>query len=257
METTADILNAFQAITLQEIDKAKLMDRTDTKFVFSIKDLYKVLNEIKENYKILEIKERRILTYRTLYYDTKDLRLYKTHHTGKLNRFKIRHRTYADSGASYLEVKFRNNKGRVIKERIKKQDVPLQLDSEAFGFIRTKAQLKSEVFFPSVAVNYKRITLVNNETAERVTIDTGLEFVKSDHTEKVNGLVIAEVKQNKKTASVFFDAMKKLRIRKISMSKYCMGVALTNRSVKKNNFKTNLISINKIVYAGNNLIASR
>ncbi|MBK7667231.1 MAG: VTC domain-containing protein [Sphingobacteriaceae bacterium] len=119
MKSVADILNSFESITLAEMDKAKLMDRTDTKFTFSEENLKKVLTEVKSDYKILEIENCRMSTYQTLYYDTSDLSLYLKHHNGKLNRYKIRHRTYVESKLGFLEVKFKNNKGRTIKVRIK------------------------------------------------------------------------------------------------------------------------------------------
>lgn len=238
------------------MDKAKLMNRTDTKFTFSLNDLMKVLEEVKSSYRILEIENCRVSTYQTLYYDTADLSLYLKHHAGKLNRYKVRHRTYVESKSGYLEVKFKNNKGRTIKERIKKQDVPEQWGEDTSEFLSKKTPFNPDVLVPNIWVNYKRITLVNNENAERVTIDTELEFVNKDFTEKMTNLVIAEVKQYKKTSSVFLEAMKKFRIREGSISKYCLGVAVTNKNVKKNNFKEKLISLNNIIYAGNHITAS-
>ena len=64
------------------------------------------------HYKCVEIENKRVSQYQTLYYDTKDMKLYNEHHNGHLNRYKIRHRTYVDSNLSFLEVKFKNNKGR-------------------------------------------------------------------------------------------------------------------------------------------------
>lgn len=252
-----DILSGFTAISLKEMDKAKLMDRTDTKFTFSSKDLIKVLNEVKGDYKVLEIENCRRSTYQTLYYDTADLSLYLKHHAGKLNRYKIRHRTYVESKLGFLEVKFKNNKGRTIKERIKKHGAPQKWDQDATEFISTKTPFDPELLVPNIRVNYKRITLVNNENAERVTIDTDLEFEGKDFKEEMKNLVIAEVKQRKRTGSPFLEAMRKFRIREGSISKYCMGVAVTNKSVKKNNFKTKLNLLNHIIYAVNNSTAGR
>ena len=238
------------------MDKAKLMDRTDTKFTFSLDNLLKVLEEVKDNYKVLEIENCRMSTYQTLYYDTADLSLYLKHHAGKLNRYKIRHRTYVESKLGFLEVKFKNNKGRTIKERIKKQDVPKEWELDTSEFLSKKTPFNPEMLVPNIWVNYKRITLVNNENAERVTIDTNLEFVSKNFTEQMTNLVIAEVKQDKKAASYFIGIMKKLRIREGSISKYCMGVAVTNKTIKKNNFKQKLLSLNHILYAGNHITAN-
>ena len=256
MKRIADILNSFESITLKEMDKAKLMDRTDTKFTFSSDNLLKVLEEVKGNYKVLEIENCRMSTYQTLYYDTSDLSLYLKHHNGKLNRYKIRHRTYVESKIGFLEIKFKNNKGRTIKERIKKADVPTQWSEDTSDFILSKTPFSPETLVPNIWVNYKRITLVNNANAERVTIDTDLEFINKNFTKKMDNLVIAEVKQDKRAGSAFLEAMRKFRIREGSMSKYCLGVALTNEQVKKNNFKEKITSLNHIIYAGHHTSAN-
>ncbi len=256
MKSVADILNSFESITLAEMDKAKLMDRTDTKFTFSEENLKKVLSEVKSDYKILEIENCRMSTYQTLYYDTSDLSLYLKHHNGKLNRYKIRHRTYVESKLGFLEVKFKNNKGRTIKVRIKKQEVPKAWAEDTSEFLSAKTPFNPEALVPNIWINYKRITLVNNANAERVTIDTELEFINKDFKKKMDNLVIAEVKQEKRAGSAFLAAMKKFRIREGSISKYCLGVALTNKEVKKNNFKEKISSLNHIIYAGNHITAN-
>lgn len=256
MKTLNNILKEFEPITLSEMDKSKLMDRTDTKFTFSKENLADVLNEVKGDYKVLEIEKHRLSTYQTLYYDTADLSLYIKHHNGKLNRYKVRHRTYVESKLGFLEVKFKNNKGRTIKKRIQKLEVPKQWAEDTSEFITKRTPFMPETLVPNIWVNYKRITLVNNANAERVTIDTDLEFVNKGFTEKMHNLVIAEVKQEKRSGSAFLLAMKKFKIREGSISKYCMGVALTNKSVKMNNFKEKLLLLKHIIYAGNNITAN-
>ena len=238
------------------MDKARLMNRTDTKFTFTQSELITMLEEVEDKYKVLDIENHRMSTYRTLYYDTKDFNLYTNHHNGKLNRYKVRHRTYVESNIGFLEVKFKNNKGRTIKDRIKKADVPQQWCEESNGFLAKKTPFDPKGLIPVVWVNYKRITLVNNANAERVTIDTDLEFVNEGVTRKMQGLVIAEVKQDKKSKSDFLGLMKKYHIRCGSVSKYCMAIAMTEPSVKKNNFKEKLSSLKHIIYAGCNTSAN-
>src|ERR1700749_1249511 len=106
------------------MDRVKLMNRTDTKFTFTSAQLEMVLSEVLENYFILEVDGKRISRYRTLYYDTFNYNLYTKHHNGELNGYKIRHRTYVESEIGFLEIKFKNNKGRTIKDRIRQNDVP-------------------------------------------------------------------------------------------------------------------------------------
>lgn len=242
-----NILSAYQPITLEEMDGVKLMDRTDTKYTFHISRLEQILGMVINTYKVLEINNRRVSDYKTLYYDTTDLELYYKHHSGKLNRYKVRHRTYVDSNLGYLEVKFKNNKGRTLKERIKKKDVLFEWPEDAQAFLSKKTPYLPSTLIPNLWVNYSRITLVNRVSKERLTIDLNLEFKKGDVLKQLPQMVIAEVKQERSQSSPFIDVMKKLHIREGSISKYCMAVAYTDPTVKVNQFKPKLLNIQKIL----------
>lgn len=247
MTEIENILKQFSPVSLKEMDGVKLMNRTDTKFTFKLDLLPQLLNEIKPFYKCLNIESNVISNYQTLYYDTNNLMLYNKHHNGELNRFKIRHRTYVDSNLGFLEVKFKNNKGRTIKERIKENTPLTEFNEKAYAFLQTELPFNPNILKPIIWVNYSRITLVNNLSAERVTIDINLEFKKNDQSLQLSNLVIAEVKQDKKQPSQFRDAMKKMRIREGSISKYCFAVAFMYSNVKKNNFKEKLLSLKHII----------
>jgi hypothetical protein len=222
------------------MEGVKLMNRTDTKFIFNINNFDAIMSELMEHYKVLEVEGQRISRYETLYYDTEKYSLYNEHHKGKLNRYKIRHRTYVESKIGFLEVKFKNNKGRTIKTRISKHTVPLAWEGESENFLSSALPFSPQSLVPVIWINYSRLTLVNKHSPERLTIDLGLEFVKDQKTQKLNKLVIAEVKQEKRQASPFMNVMKKYHIREGSISKYCMGIAFTVDNVKKNNFKSKL-----------------
>lgn len=244
MEAALQILDQFEPITLKEMDNVKLMNRTDTKFVFTTKQFAEILPEINKYYRILEIEGKKLCRYETLYYDTGSLDLYKQHHKGKLNRYKIRHRTYVESNIGFLEVKFKNNKGRTIKTRISQHEVPYNWEQgECMNFLSKTLPFQPEVLQPVIWINYNRYTLVNKNGGERLTIDLNLEFVKDDSKQIFDKLVIAEVKQDKRKASPFMSVMKKFHIREGSISKYCMGIAFIYDGIKKNNFKSKLITI--------------
>lgn len=256
MESVQNILMHFEPTSLKEMDTVKLMDRTDTKFTFTENELEKVLLMVKDDYKVLEVEGKRQSAYKTLYYDTDNLKMYLNHHNGHLNRYKIRHRTYVDSDTGYLEVKFKNNKGRTIKERIKKKLTPMNWEKDTGDFLLAKTPFSPEVLKPTLWVNYKRITLVSKNNTERVTIDVDLEFINEGLTQNLNSLVIAEVKLDKKSPSVFLSKMKELHIREGSISKYCMGIALTKPYAKKNNFKEKLQSLKNILHGSRLNIAN-
>jgi hypothetical protein len=197
--------------------------------------LPQILNDCKEHYRVVEINGQRYSSYETLYYDTEDYRLYNQHHSGKLNRYKVRKRTYVESNLSFLEVKFKDNKGRTTKDRVKLKTNTI--DGNAIEFLEKETPLKAKDLKPSVNITYSRITLVHKGLSERITIDVNLTVSKDAHSRKFHNLVIAEVKQNKSSNSEFTHLMREFRIKEGSMSKYCIGVSNLVEEVKKNNFK--------------------
>lgn len=247
MNIINNILNQFTPITLKEMDNSvKLMDRTDTKYTFHISELSEVLESTQDYYKVLDIETHRISRYKTLYYDTAEFSLYNKHHSGKLNRYKIRHRTYIESKLGFLEVKFKNNKGRTIKTRIKEFELPDLNEGTSSQFLQKTLPFNPNSLVPKIWINYSRITLVNKTSAERVTIDVNLEFQADDKIKNLNHLVIAEVKQDSKISSPFVSVMRERKIREGSISKYCFGIASTFDGIKKNNFKEKLLNLEKI-----------
>lgn len=248
MSEINDILNGFEAITLSEMDSVKLMDRTDTKFVFNSAELPSILSELTTDYKVLEINSVRISKYESLYFDTPNFDLYHKHQTGKLNRYKIRFRRYVESNLNFFEVKFKNNKGRTIKNRVKQEEVFRTIQNQAKELLNDKTNLLSENLEPKIWVNYSRITLVNKNSPERVTIDLNLHFVKDEQVKHIANLVVAEVKQDKSSTSPFIKLMRKSHVREGSISKYCFGIITFFDKIKHNNFKPKLIPIKKITH---------
>lgn len=240
-------LDSFKVIGLKDMERVKLMNRVDSKYTFSVGQLPSIILQLEPYYYVVEIANKKWSTYETLYYDTSDYKLYHKHQNGALNRYKIRHRTYVDSQLGFLEVKFKNNKGRTNKERIKASVVPYSWDENQFGFLEEELNFDPQTLQPVLWINYKRLTLVNKISAERVTIDVSMEFIKDGVSQVLNNLVIAEVKQEKKQNSPFVKVMKALRLREGSISKYCMGVCCTHTDIKRNNFKEKLINLKHLV----------
>lgn len=228
------------------MEGVKLMNRIDTKYVFEIRLLPLVLDTLRKYYKVVEVEGKRICKYETQYFDTTNFELYCLHHAGKLNRYKIRHRNYRDTGTGFLEIKFKNNKGRTIKTRTKCKESPAEWTSEQFKFLSDNQPYAPARLKPSLRIDYKRITLVSKASKERVTIDVELSFKTADANKGFERIAIAEVKQDSRASSAFVSAMKEHRIREGSISKYCMGIAETISAVKKNNFKQKLRNITKL-----------
>lgn len=241
-----NILSTFEPISLSEMESVALMNRTDTKFVFRFDQLAEFLKEISGDYRILDINGIRASKYETLYFDTPDFKMYMAHHRRKPSRYKIRHRIYVDSNLHFFEIKFKNNKGRTIKSRIKRKETDLIIEGKAEQFLNEKTNFSAPNLFPKLWSNCSRITLVNRFSKERLTLDIDLQFKNDFHEKNLSNVVIAEVKQEKLSPSPFIKLMKKNGVRSGSISKYCFGVVFLYDQIKKNNFKPNLQIINKI-----------
>ena len=66
-EAVKAMLDTFETITLEEMDRVKLMDRTDQKFNFNIAQLPELLNEVRDTYRVLEVAGTKMSHYETLY----------------------------------------------------------------------------------------------------------------------------------------------------------------------------------------------
>lgn len=229
------------------MESEMLMDRTDMKYMFRYEQLPQVLALLKDDYKVLNVLNNRISKYESLYFDTERFDLYYNHHRGRHSRFKIRFRSYVESNLHFFEIKFKNRKGRTVKDRIVQGRVRDVITLNAEEFLHEKTPLTAAHLEPKFWVNYSRITLVNKKDQERVTIDVNINFKKDENDADliIDGLVIAEVKQDKAFISPFIKVMKRYMIRRGSLSKYCYGVTLLFKE-KYNNFKPGIILLNKI-----------
>ena len=110
-----NLLERFDPISLDRLDSVKLMNRVDTKYVVTPKQLEAVLERSSLTHCVLEIGGRRQMPYDSVYFDTADSEMYIRHHDRRLVRRKVRTRMYVDSGDTFLEIKLKNNHGRTKK----------------------------------------------------------------------------------------------------------------------------------------------
>ena len=248
MTSTLPILNSFDPISLSEMDSVKLLDRMDTKYMFNLDHLEYILEQLSSEYMVLTINGERFSHYETRYFDTSDMEMYLQHHNGKLNRQKVRFRSYLDSGCIFFEIKLKTNKGRTIKDRIKKEIFDFSIDGKSELMLKKFTNYDPAMLNEAIQINYTRITLVRKNMSERVTIDFGLKFQLNDKEKCLPTLVIAEVKQDSTARSPFISLMQTNYIPAQSLSKYCLGIASMNPNVKSNNFKRKLINIKKLCH---------
>lgn len=254
MNMIADTLNHFNTTTLESLDVIKLLKRYDTKFLFCRDKLPAVFDFLSDYYYVLEIKNRRYFQYESLYYDTDDFYFYHQHHNKKYDRYKIRFRKYIDSNQCYFEVKHKNNKRKTIKSRL------LLDDNRDYNELSEESKLfaRNSMFFnngdiidrikPKLEVSFDRITFANLENKERLTIDVNLAFTnKNSFQKKIDNLVIAELKSEKYSYnSLFTQYLKGLKIYPARFSKYCMGIAITEKDIKYNRFKKKILKLNNL-----------
>lgn len=248
LQSIQDLLNSFNPVSLKEMDSVKLMNRTDTKFLMPLNKMNQLLEMAKEHYSVCEIQSRRILPYETTYLDTKDLKFFRQHLSGKLNRHKMRYRTYLVSDISFFEIKFKTNKQRTVKWRIPNKLENEEPCDEVYSFMNTRTDYNLDNVEPALYNRFDRITLVGLTSKERITIDFNLIFRDQKGSETVlDFLAIAELKREGFTNnSPFIEISKRLGIRSYGFSKYCVGSGLLNDYEKKNILKPKFLLLNKI-----------
>jgi hypothetical protein len=237
-------LSKFTSIGLDKMDGQKLLDRVDTKFLFKAAQLPRIFEEIQSEYAILNIKDELVQPYLTLYYDTTSYTNYFDHHNGKRPRFKIRMRKYLSSSMSFLEIKEKNNKNHTIKTRMEIADITTRLSPAHYQFINAGYAYGLVSLKPAIWNRYRRVTLVNKHSRERVTIDLDYNAFNQNGFISWNEFAIAEIKQSHRSLNTsFFQAMKSRAIKPVNFSKYCISMALLIPQLKSNKFKPNIVTI--------------
>jgi hypothetical protein len=244
-----ELLKTFAPISLEQMSSVKLMNRTDTKFVTTQKQLQQLLTMALKDYYIQEIDGERNPEYDTTYFDTRNFDMYCQHQYNHANRQKIRFRTYCISGLQFMEVKTKNNHGRTKKKRMEVTDMNLR-DEEKRQFLSEHLRYDAGSLQPALNNHFSRITLVNRAKTERLTIDSSLRFhnLQNDLMLDMGDLVIIELKRDGQVFSPVLEMLHQLHIHPHGFSKYCMGSALTcQHLLPVNRFKTKLIEVRKLV----------
>lgn len=248
MMIDADIIDAFTPISLKEMGKVKLMNRVDTKFVTSFDNILSLLKILSSSYFIQQIEGRSNMPYYTKYFDTLDKQMFYQHQRGKKCRQKVRIRKYEDSDTPpFLEVKIKNNKGRTRKERVAMAEES-ELTHYLDFFIRY-SQHHPSLLTAQIENHFYRITLVNREMTERITIDTNLEFrnlTTLRHVALPNIGIIEWKRNGKSRKSEIWGALRDLRIKPTGFSKYCIGMAMTDKELRQNRIKKKIRMIERL-----------
>ena len=239
------LLRKFEPISLKEMDRVKLMNRVETKFLFGLDQLMEILEELMDDYQVVKIDGNMLPAYRSLYFDNAEFFFYNEHHRERTSRYKVRYRTYVDSNLSFLEVKHKY-KGRTNKKRIKVEDMVQEMPEPHRNFLKELMVPKADLQ-PVMMNTYNRITLVAKHAVERLTLDINLNFEFGNKQKELKNIVIAELKQERITRdSPFYKVVREKEMRPYRISKYCMGIIhlYGQENIKYNRFKKKLLRLN-------------
>lgn len=251
-QTVEPVVMDMLPATLEDLERLKLLDRYDIKFLLEQETLPGLLAELNKNFRMLEIDNERIFKYENLYFDTDDNYFYKQHHNGKLNRVKVRIRKYSSCPNFFFEIKLKSNKDKIVKERL----IDSTLDRELADIAKQEALRKYHInpaeLKPKLTVFYDRITLVHKTKPVKITFDSNLYYKNCVKENALPRLVIAECKtEHFSGCPDFLNFMKNHSIHVMRVSKYCIGMVLLDPELKHNRFKQKMMFINKLLSENN------
>lgn len=227
-------LGAFAPIDLASVvEAAGLLTRVDSKYLLTPAAYRRFRGRLLEDgdWSCLEIGGRRRFAYESVYFDTPDLLTYRQHRQGRRRRFKVRARTYADSGECAFEIKLKGSRQDTVKERLPYRAADAErLTAEAGAFLdrtlRAAYGMAAPVGMDSrLRTDYRRHTLVSLREATRVTVDEDLTCTAATGTAAARRLCLVEVKAAR--AGGRADRLLwELGARPVSVSKYCVAAAV-------------------------------
>jgi len=235
MSTLVETIPAAEPVGLDElVEVANLQTRRDRKYILREEDVWGLFDDIAP--RVLEIDGRRSFRYESVYFDTahRDSFLGAAHRRPR--RFKVRTRTYLDSGECLLEVKVRDHRGNTVKHRQPHElGSRWHLSTAAVAYISRigAAAPFANDLRPALEVCYLRSTLLL-ASAGRVTVDRAVTWTGIDKAPAiVGGIAIVETK----SAGPPTEVDRKLWLtghRPSSISKYCTGLAAIEPGLPSN-----------------------
>lgn len=229
-------LAQLRPVDLDELNSAaELQTRVDRKYLVPRACLADVLADLPTGARILEIGGERSLRYASQYFDTPTLDSYYGAARGRRRRFKVRARTYLDSGGSFLEVKTRGGRAATVKARVPVTGDVLDDDAVAYATdLLTDAGIPAAddvatALVPVLVTRYRRATVLlpatGSSDASRGTIDTELTWIAHDgRMLELSASVIVETKSGQRPGALD-RALWRRGHRPATVSKYGTGMA--------------------------------
>ena len=175
--------------TLAELNSAAgLLTRVDRKYLVPLTCAQNLVDGLAPHARVLAIDERRRFSYTSTYFDTPGLEAFMFAARKRRRRFKVRTRTYLDSGLCFLEVKTCGARGSTVKRRMGYHaDDASRLTGPGRAFVAAclagagvtgsaAAREVAAALRPVLATTYERTTLHLPRAEARATIDTALTW---------------------------------------------------------------------------------
>ena len=234
------MIESLRSVSLDDLTAATtLLTRVDNKYVVPAAALGNLVEAL--DLPVLEVAGRREFRYESVYFDTPDWVAYLAAARGRRRRWKVRTRTYVDSGTCLLEFKARGYRGQTVKERIGYDpDDGRLLNAAATEFLADRVDGLAGSLEAALTTTYRRSTLVDLTNHVRVTIDTGVACTAgSAYRAVVADHVIVETKSA--TGSGAADRLLwRSGFRPESISKYAIGVAALYPELPRNKWARTL-----------------
>lgn len=221
------LLDRSPSIGLDELnDVAQLLTRKDRKYLVTPGQLTDVLDSVPAEMKVLCIEGSRWFNYESLYFDTPGLDSYRLAATRRNSRFKVRARTYLQSGDTMVEVKTKDRRGRTVKHREAYSHEAGSLTDAARRFAKEFDPVSpyAAELVPLLTSVYQRATVVFPNSGFRATIDASFGAVGEGGIATLDDHLILETKTSGKP-SILDRELWKHGIRPVKISKYATGLA--------------------------------
>ena len=239
--STLDLsLSRLRPVSLDQVQAAAdLQTRIDRKYLVSETTASAMVRALADRTAVLEIGGERDFGYESVYFDTPDLDSYRGSAHGRRRRFKVRTRSYLESGLCVLEVKTASGRGETVKERIEYDlDNRSALNSQAHQFLGAKG-LGGYPLFATLSTHYRRSTLLDPDGA-RATFDAGLICRSPDGRQvQLGDQVLVETK-SAGSATTLDRLLWSAGQRPIRVSKYCTGLAALHSDLPANKWNRTL-----------------
>lgn len=223
------------------LELADLQTRVDRKYVLTDDVVGALVAQVLPDAAVLTIDGATEHGYVSVYFDTPDLQSYRGAAHGRRRRFKVRTRTYLDTGGCVLEVKTRGARGETVKERVAHEAAPDRLDEGDRRFARDVLGDGAPVedLRATLTTRYRRSTVVDPAGGLRMTVDRGLVCTDPGRRHaRLRGVVLETKSPGAATAVDRW--LWAAGHRPWTISKYCVGLAAIDPDLPANRWARTL-----------------